>query len=34
MKTVAKWLRWLAWGIAIYALLRYCEELNTCLMNY
>jgi hypothetical protein len=34
MKKLAKWIKWLAWGVAIYAVLRYCEELNTCLMNY
>ena len=34
MKKTAKYLRWLAWAVAIYALLQYCNELNTALMNH
>jgi hypothetical protein len=34
MRRAARFLKYAAWTLAIYALLQYCEELNQCLANF
>jgi hypothetical protein len=34
MRRAARFVKYAAWMLAIYALLEYCEELNQCLANF
>jgi hypothetical protein len=34
MRSAARFVKYAAWMLAIYALLEYCEELNQCLANF
>jgi hypothetical protein len=34
MRRAARFVKYAAWMLAVYALLEYCEELNQCLANF
>jgi hypothetical protein len=34
MRSAARFVKYAAYALAIYALLEYCEELNQCLANF